>query len=93
MYQTGNADQSIQLCKSALRVDPYCDAAVASLAQILLEQNRPTEALEYYEMALDLARTEAELEQAISYVEATKTQIRFKEEYPAAMEKLKTLRT
>ena len=57
-------------------MDPACDAAVASLAQILLEQGRPAEALHYYERAIQLARTAAEIEQAVSYVEATKAQIR-----------------
>lgn len=58
-------------------VDPACDAAVASLAQMLLEQGEPEEALRYYETAIDLARTEAELQHAISYVEATKAQVRY----------------
>ena len=57
-------------------VDPACDAAVASLAQILLEQGNLEEALKYYEIAIDLARTEAEIEHALSFVEATKAQIR-----------------
>jgi import receptor subunit TOM70 len=43
---------------------------------MLLEQDRPTEALVYCEKAIDLARTLAEVEHAISYVEATKVQIR-----------------
>lgn len=59
-----------------LIADPACDAAVASLAQMLIEQDRPSEALVYYEKAIDLARTKTELEHAISYVEATKAQIR-----------------
>lgn len=58
-------------------VDPACDAAVASLAQILLELGKAEEALGYYEMAIGLARTQPELEHAISYVEATKAQIRY----------------
>lgn len=56
--------------------DPACDAAVASLGQMLLGQNKPSEALFYYEKAIDLARALAELEHAISFVEATKVQIR-----------------
>ncbi|KAI9496461.1 hypothetical protein BDB00DRAFT_869402 [Zychaea mexicana] len=75
-------DEAIRLCKIALQVDPACDAAVASLAQILLEQGKPEEALKYYETAIDLARTETEIEHAISYVEATKAQIRFAQDYP-----------
>lgn len=93
MYQVkGDIQQAMDLCKGALEADPSCDAAVASLAQILLEQGQPAEAVRYYEMAIDLARTEAELEHAISYVEATKTQIRFAQEYPSAVPKLNALR-
>ncbi|KAG0747734.1 hypothetical protein G6F57_004561 [Rhizopus arrhizus] len=93
MYQVmGNVDEATQLCKDALEVDPACDAAVASLAQILLEQGKPEEALKYYEIAIDLARTQAELEHAISYVEATKTQTRFAQDFPDAAAKLRALR-
>ncbi|KAI9250537.1 hypothetical protein BDA99DRAFT_445111 [Phascolomyces articulosus] len=78
MYQAmGDATEATNLCKKALEFDPACDAAVASLAQILLELGKADEALKYYETAIDLARTQPELEHAISYVEATKTQIRY----------------
>ena len=63
--------------RDSFLVDPACDAAVASLAQILLELGKAEEALGYYEMAIGLARTQPELEHAISYVEATKAQIRY----------------
>ncbi|KAG2201499.1 hypothetical protein INT46_007772 [Mucor plumbeus] len=77
LYQNlSKPDEAIQLCKNALDADPACDAAVASLAQMLIEQDRPSEALIYYQKAIDLARTQTELEHAISYVEATKSQIR-----------------
>ncbi|KAL9557253.1 hypothetical protein MBANPS3_001484 [Mucor bainieri] len=93
LYQhLGKPDEAIQLCKSALDADPACDAAVASLAQMLIEQDRPSEALVYYEKAIPLARTQPELEHAISYVEATKAQIRFAKEYPNAAAKLRTLK-
>ncbi|KAF7731599.1 TOM (translocase of outer membrane) complex component [Apophysomyces ossiformis] len=93
MYQVmGDINEATALCKTALEADPACDAAVASLAQILLEQGKPEEALKYYELAIELARTEAELEHAISYVEATKTQIKFAQEYPEAAANLKASR-
>ncbi|KAG2206816.1 hypothetical protein INT47_007572 [Mucor saturninus] len=92
-YQNLNdVEEAINLCKSALEADPACDAAVASLAQMYLEQDRHTEALPYYEKAIDLARTEAELQLAVSYVEATKMQIRFTKAYPNAASKLTTLK-
>ncbi|CDH54101.1 tpr domain containing protein [Lichtheimia corymbifera JMRC:FSU:9682] len=90
MYQAmGDATEATNLCKKALEFDPACDAAVASLAQILLELGKAEEALGYYEMAIGLARTQPELEHAISYVEATKAQIRFAQEYPEAAAKLR----
>ncbi|KAI8065174.1 hypothetical protein BC940DRAFT_356706 [Gongronella butleri] len=70
------ADEAISLCKKAFDADPACDAAVASLGQLYLERGEPEEALKYYNLAIDLARTQPELEHAISYVEATKTQIK-----------------
>ncbi|CAO3610612.1 unnamed protein product [Mucor hiemalis] len=82
IYQSVNGvEEAINLCKSALEADSACDAAVASLAQMLLEQDRQNEALTYYQQAVDLARTETELALAISYVEATKVQIRFAKQY------------
>lgn len=82
VYQSVNGvEEAISLCKSALEADPACDAAVASLAQMLLEQDRQNEALTYYQQAVDLARTETELALAISYVEATKVQIKFAKQY------------
>ncbi|KAI7887029.1 TPR-like protein [Lichtheimia hyalospora FSU 10163] len=94
MYQSvGDVKQAVDLCKKALDVDPACDAAVASLAQMLLEQGEPEEALRYYETAIDLARTEAELQHAISYVEATKAQVRFTQDYPQAAPRLEKLKT
>ncbi|GAA5795834.1 hypothetical protein HPULCUR_001196 [Helicostylum pulchrum] len=81
-YQSYQIEEAVNLCKSALEADPACDAAVASLAQMYLDQDRYTEALKYYEKAIDLARTEKELRIAISFVEATRMQIRFLNKYP-----------
>lgn len=57
-------------------VDPTCDAAVHSLGRLYLEQGEPIEALKWYDLAVELASTEPELEQAISYREATWAQIK-----------------
>ncbi|KAI9319969.1 hypothetical protein BX666DRAFT_1917762 [Dichotomocladium elegans] len=93
LYQArGDANEAIALCKKALECDPASDAAVASLAQVLLELGKADEALGYYEMAIDLARTAPELQHAISYVEATKAQIRFAQEYPEAAAKMRAAR-
>jgi import receptor subunit TOM70 len=45
------------------------------MAQLLLQQTRVTEALKYFERAAELARTEGEIVSAISYAEATRTQL------------------
>lgn len=70
-------------------MDPQCDVAIASLAQFLLQQGKPEEALKYFEKSIDLARTEAELINAISYVEATRTQIKLISERAELQDRLK----
>lgn len=56
-------------------VDPECDIAVATMAQLLLQQGKVTEALKYFERAAELSRTEGEIVNALSYAEATRTQL------------------
>jgi mitochondrial import receptor subunit TOM70 len=50
-------------------VDPESDMAVATLAQLLLQEGRAPEALEFFDKAVDLGRTEQELVSALSYAE------------------------
>lgn len=64
-----------QLCQKALIIDPECDIAVATMAQLLLQQGKVTEALKYFERAAELSRTEGEIVNALSYAEATRTQL------------------
>lgn len=45
------------------------------MAQLLLQQGRVTEALKYFEKAATLSRTEGEIVNALSYAEATRTQL------------------
>lgn len=76
-------------CRSNITtVDPECDIAVATMAQLLLQQGKVTEALGYFERAAELARTEGELVNALSYAEATRTQIQVQEKYPQLASKL-----
>ncbi|KAK2609242.1 TOM (translocase of outer membrane) complex component [Conoideocrella luteorostrata] len=77
-----------QLCQKALIIDPECDIAVATMAQLLLQQNKVTEALKYFERAAELARTEGEIVNALSYAEATRTQVQVTEKYPKLAAKL-----
>ena len=62
-------------------VDPECDIAVATMAQLLLQQGKVTEALKYFERAAELSRTEGEIVNAVSYAEATRTQLEVQEKY------------
>ncbi|CAK7565803.1 MAG: TOM (translocase of outer membrane) complex component [Sporothrix epigloea] len=82
-----------KLCSKALIIDPECDIAVATMAQLLLQQGKVTDALTYFERAADLARTEGELVNALSYAEATRTQIHVQEKYPALAAKLQNMGT
>ncbi|ODA83701.1 hypothetical protein RJ55_02216 [Drechmeria coniospora] len=77
-----------KLCQKALIIDPECDIAVATMAQLLLQQNNVTEALVYFERAAELARTEGEIVNALSYAEATRTQVKVTEKYPKLAAKL-----
>ncbi|MCJ1475172.1 TOM (translocase of outer membrane) complex component [Lambiella insularis] len=69
-------------------VDPECDIAVATMAQLLLQQGKVTEALKYFERAAELSRTEAEIVNALSYAEATRTQLEVQEKYPQLASRL-----
>lgn len=45
------------------------------MAQLLLQQGKVKEALTYFERAAELSRTEGEIVNALSYAEATRTQL------------------
>ncbi|KAI9768846.1 MAG: TOM (translocase of outer membrane) complex component [Geoglossum simile] len=64
-----------KLCEKALIIDPECDIAVATMAQLLLQQGKVPDALTYFERAAELSRTEGEIVNALSYAEATRTQL------------------
>ncbi|KAF2215863.1 hypothetical protein CERZMDRAFT_56528 [Cercospora zeae-maydis SCOH1-5] len=80
-----------QLCEKALLIDPECDIAVATMAQLLLQQGKVTDALEYFERAAKLSRTEGEIVNALSYAEATRTQLEVQEKYPQLAAKLQSM--
>lgn len=77
-----------KLCQKALIIDPECDIAVATMAQLLLQQGKVTEALKYFERAAELSRTEVEIVNALSYAEATRTQLEVQEKYPQLASRL-----
>ena len=47
-----------------------------------------SEALKYFERAAELSRTEGEIVNALSYAEATRTQLEVQEKYPRLANKL-----
>ena len=69
-------------------VDPDCDVAIATIAQLLLQQGKVTDALEYFQRAAELGRTEGEIVNAMSYAEATRTQIEVQQRYPTLAARL-----
>lgn len=58
------------------------------MAQLLLQQGKVVEALKYFERAAELSRTEGEIVNALSYAEATRTQLEVSEKYPQLQAKL-----
>ena len=72
-------------------VDPECDIAVATLAQLLLQQGKITEALEYFQRAAELSRTEGEVVNALSYAEAARTQMEVSQKYPQLAQRLQQM--
>ena len=70
------------------QVDPECDIAVATMAQLLLQQGKVPDALKYFERAAELSRTEGEIVNALSYAEATRTQLEVQEKYPKLASRL-----
>jgi mitochondrial import receptor subunit TOM70 len=69
-------------------VDPECDIAVATVAQLLLQQGKVAQALKYFERASELARTEAETVSAVSYAEATRAQLDVSDRYPKLADRM-----
>jgi import receptor subunit TOM70 len=58
---------SERLLKEALEIDPECDSAIATLAQLTLQQGKLTDAIELFDRHAKIARTEPELEQALTF--------------------------
>lgn len=54
-------------CHEALRIDPDCDAAVATLAQLAMQQGKLSESITYFDRSAELARSEPELTQALTF--------------------------
>ncbi|GAA6058375.1 hypothetical protein JCM3770_005282 [Rhodotorula araucariae] len=81
------------ICREAVDIDPQCDVGVATLAQLLLQQNKVTEAVEMFERSAEMARTEPELVNALTYENATRAQLAFLADYPEYATRLGLNRT
>ncbi|GAA5880681.1 hypothetical protein JCM3774_002793 [Rhodotorula dairenensis] len=82
-----------RICREAITIDPQCDVGVATLAQLLLQQNKVHEAVEMFEKAAEMARTEPELVNALTYENATRAQLAFLRDYPEQASRLGLART
>ncbi|KAF9788389.1 mitochondrial outer membrane translocase receptor TOM70 [Thelephora terrestris] len=69
-------------CQEALEIDPECEAAVATLAQLSLQQSKIDTAVELFKRQLELARSEPELANTLTYMYASIAQKTFLENYP-----------
>ncbi|KAI8850546.1 hypothetical protein BC829DRAFT_442137 [Chytridium lagenaria] len=78
------------LCKKALEVDPLCDIAHIQLAQLYIQQSDFESAVNSYEAAIKVCRTEAELLNAICCREATVAQKHIAQLYPDIYAKLRS---
>jgi len=71
-----------RLCREALTIDPECEAAVATLAQLSLQQGNINAAVEMFSKHADIARSQPELVNALTYKYASQAQVEFMENYP-----------
>jgi hypothetical protein len=62
-----DAEGAERCCNEALRTDPECEAAVATLAQLSLQQGKIDVAVTMFERHTELARNEPELVNALTY--------------------------
>lgn len=89
LYQSQQAlPEAESICREALQLDPSCDIAIATLGQLLLQQNKVEEAVESFAKSAEIARTEPELVNALAYETATRAQLDFIEKYPEYAHKL-----
>ena len=80
--------QAENLVRDAVSSDPDNDVAVGTLAQLCLQQGKIQDAIESFEKSAQVARTEPELVNAITYENATRAQAHFIKNYPNAAAKL-----
>lgn len=62
-----DVDAAVRLCNEALNIDPECEAALATLAQLNLQIGNIAKAVEMFGRHADIARNEPELINALTY--------------------------
>jgi import receptor subunit TOM70 len=60
-------DAAVECCNEALGIDPECDAAVMTLAQLSLQKGKTEQAVELFARQAELARNQVELINALTY--------------------------
>lgn len=70
------------LCRQALEIDPECDVAVSTLAQLSMQQGKIDECIGWFERSSQIARTLPELVSAITYEYASRSQAAFIRSFP-----------
>ncbi|KAJ7079367.1 hypothetical protein C8R43DRAFT_1053150 [Mycena crocata] len=78
-------------CNEALEMDPECEAAVATLAQLSLQQGKIETAIQMFARQAQLARSEPELASALTYQYASAAQLEFMHNYPSMAAELRAL--
>ncbi|EGF82256.1 hypothetical protein BATDEDRAFT_19105 [Batrachochytrium dendrobatidis JAM81] len=72
-------------CRKALEVDPLCDIAYSQLAQLLCHQHKLDEAIQVYDKAITVTRTDIEVLNVVTYREAARAQKYASMTYPEAV--------
>lgn len=81
IYQRkGETEKSIKLLKDACELDPKSEVARLSLGQAFLAEQNVDEAIKLFDEACTLARSSEERTQAISLMEASKMQLKIRED-------------
>ncbi|KAI0048144.1 mitochondrial outer membrane translocase receptor TOM70 [Auriscalpium vulgare] len=86
-----DVDAAERCCHEALRIDAECEAAVATLAQLSLQQGKVDQAVRMFERHSELARNEPELVNALTYQYASYAQLEFMKNYPELASQLSQL--
>lgn len=82
-------DMAITYCRKAVEVDPLCDIAYTQLGQLLCVQGSLDEAIEVFNKSIEIARTEAEIQNHIQSQEAAKAQQYVSIQFPEVMESMR----